>query len=141
MTFWQTKQLNEMSVEEWELLCDGCGKCCLQKLEDKQTGEVVYTQIACELLNIKTCRCNNYSQRKELIADCLKLRENFVEFSWLPQTCAYRLLHEGKPLFNWHPLVSKKTDSVQKAGISVSSYAMPAQKKMKLEEYIIRGIN
>ena len=140
MNFWQTKTLDEMTDEEWELLCDGCGKCCLQKLEDTKTGEIHFTQVACKLLYLKTCRCKNYSERSELIVDCLNLRKDFHNYSWLPKTCAYRLLYEGKDLFTWHPLLSGKKDSVKKAGVTVSSYALAFDKKIKASEHIIHGL-
>lgn len=125
MKFWETKSLTEMSSEEWELLCDGCGRCCLHKLEDEDSGEIYSTRVACKLLNLKTCRCTNYSQRTEFVPDCLQLQdESFTEYEWLPLTCAYRLLHENQPLPAWHPLISKQKNSVKKAGIAVSDFAI-----------------
>jgi uncharacterized cysteine cluster protein YcgN (CxxCxxCC family) len=140
MTFWQTKTLDEMTKEEWELLCDGCGKCCLQKLEDTNTGEIDFTQVACKLLDLKTCRCKNYSERTQLISDCIDLKANFTHYSWLPKTCAYRLLYEGKELFNWHPLLSGNKNSVQKAGVAVSSYALAPDKRVNPKEHIIKWL-
>ncbi|MFZ2725705.1 MAG: YcgN family cysteine cluster protein [Methylococcaceae bacterium] len=141
MSFWQTKTLKEMTIEEWESLCDGCGKCCLHKLEDERTGELHFTQIACRLLDLKSCRCTNYQERTQLIADCINLNTNFSDYSWLPNSCAYRLIYEGRPLFNWHPLLSGKRDSVQKAGVSVSSYAIKADKKTNPKNHIIRWLD
>lgn len=117
--FWITVPLMEMSQQQWESLCDGCGKCCLHKLEDADTSEVYYTDIACRYLSAD-CRCTCYSQRAKKVAACVTLRpENLEKVTWLPSTCAYRLLAEGKPLFDWHPLVSGDPNSVHKAGQSV----------------------
>ncbi len=103
--FWQQKSFDEMSDEEWESLCDGCGQCCLNKLQDQDTDEIYYTNVACTQLNIHTCQCRNYARRFELEPDCIKLtRTNLLAFDWLPLTCAYRLLAEGKTLPVWHPL-------------------------------------
>ncbi len=105
--FWKTKTLTEMSRDEWESLCDGCGRCCLNKLEDEDTGKFLYTRAACKLLDVKTCRCTDYPNRAARVPDCVTLTpENVGELGWLPQTCAYRLLDEGKSLPWWHPLVS-----------------------------------
>lgn len=117
--FWHTTPLIEMSAQQWESLCDGCGKCCLHKLEDEESGEVFYTDIACRYLS-SDCRCRHYVQRAEKVAACLTLRpQDLVRVTWLPSTCAYRLLAEGKELFEWHPLVSGDPNSVHKAGESV----------------------
>lgn len=118
--FWKTKSLAEMTVEEWESLCDGCGRCCLNKLEDEDTGEFLYTRAACRLLDLGTCRCGDYANRHEIVSDCVALTpENVSTLGWLPATCGYRLLSEGKPLQWWHPLVSGTPDTVDEAGISV----------------------
>jgi len=122
--FWKTKTLAEMTREEWELLCDGCGRCCLNKLEDEDTGEFLYTRAACKLLDLKTCRCSDYAHRSERVADCVSLTPaNVGSLGWLPATCAYRLLDEGKPLAWWHPLVSGRAETVDEAGISVKGAA------------------
>lgn len=144
MKFWETKTLTQMSNEEWELLCDGCGRCCLHKLEDEDSGEIYSTRVSCKLLNLKTCRCINYSQRTEQVPDCLNLRDtSFTEYEWLPQTCAYRLLHENRPLPEWHPLISKQKNSVKKAGISVGNFAI-CETRIKnmddLEDYVIADL-
>jgi uncharacterized cysteine cluster protein YcgN (CxxCxxCC family) len=120
-SFWEEKSLADMTDSEWESLCDGCGKCCLHKLENEETGDIFYTDIACQLLNTTTCRCSDYSHRKQRVPDCLSLTPaNISETHWLPSSCAYRLLHEGKPLKSWHPLLSSDADTVHRAGISVS---------------------
>ena len=117
--FWKRKSLAEMSKDEWESLCDGCALCCLQKLEDEETGDIYFTDIACKLLGTDACRCNDYSNRSKLVSTCLVLSAHEPEaFRWLPGTCAYRLLAEGTDLHEWHPLVSGNPDSVHEAGIS-----------------------
>jgi len=121
--FWRSKSLQEMSVSEWESLCDGCALCCLHKLEDEDTKEVFYTSVVCRLLDFDTCRCTQYEERCSLVPDCVKLTPQDVdEFHWLPPTCAYRLVYEGKDLPEWHPLVSGSQDSVITAGASVLNY-------------------
>jgi uncharacterized cysteine cluster protein YcgN (CxxCxxCC family) len=118
--FWETKQLGDMSQKEWESLCDGCGRCCLVKLEDEDTGEIHTTDVSCRLLNGDTCRCKNYPNRHEIVDDCIKLDPgNVTELGWLPATCAYRLVWEGKPLEAWHPLISGNRETVHESGISV----------------------
>ena len=98
--FWKTKTLEEMSAAEWESLCDGCGKCCLSKLEDEDTGEIYFTSVGCRLFNAETCRCKDYANRLALVSDCVGLTpENVRTISWLPSTCAYRLVAEGRDLF------------------------------------------
>ncbi|MEL6620302.1 MAG: YcgN family cysteine cluster protein [Pseudomonadota bacterium] len=119
--FWERKSLAQMTRPEWEALCDGCGKCCLNKLEDEDSGQVALTRVACRLLDDSTCRCCHYENRHQFVPDCIVLRpENIDEHMyWLPQTCAYRLLHEGRPLFDWHPLVSGDPQTVHDAGVSM----------------------
>ena len=142
MSFWKTKKLPEMTTEEWESLCDNCGKCCLHKLEDEDTGEIVFTSVACKLINLKTCRCTRYSERTQLVPECLNLKQNdFTQFHWLPSTCAYRLLNDGKELPKWHPLVSRKADSVKKAGVSIRRYAIKESIGMDLEDHIIEWLD
>jgi uncharacterized cysteine cluster protein YcgN (CxxCxxCC family) len=119
--FWQTRTLAELSKAEWESLCDGCGRCCLRKLEDSNSGQIAYTDVSCRLLDTDTCRCRNYARRTELVADCVELTPDDLDMlEWMPSTCAYRLLHSGKPLPDWHPLVSGSAESVHAAGIAVT---------------------
>jgi len=118
--FWEKKSLSEMSAEEWEALCDGCGQCCRVKLEDEDTGVIHQTSVVCRLLDTATCRCRDYANRQALVPDCVRLDpENVGEISWLPTTCAYRVLAEGGELAWWHPLVSGEEASVAAAGMSV----------------------
>lgn len=122
--FWKTKSLEDMSREEWESLCDGCGRCCLNKLEDEDTGHFLYTRAACKLLDLKTCRCTDYPNRAKRVPDCVTLTPEVIDgLGWLPETCAYRLLDEGNPLPWWHPLVSGTQATVTEAGISVAGMA------------------
>jgi uncharacterized cysteine cluster protein YcgN (CxxCxxCC family) len=117
--FWRAKALAEMSEAEWESLCDGCGRCCLIKLRDEDTEELFYTDVACHLLDLKRCRCTRYRDRQKFVPDCIKVSPgNIAELGFMPSTCAYRLLAEGKDLPWWHPLVSGRRDTVAKAGIS-----------------------
>jgi uncharacterized cysteine cluster protein YcgN (CxxCxxCC family) len=120
VSFWETKRLDELNPLEWESLCDGCGRCCLVKLEDEDTSDVYYTDVACRLLDTKTCRCSHYADRTKLVADCVRLDPNDLDaLKWMPTTCAYRIVHEHRPLPDWHPLVSGRSESVHEAGISV----------------------
>jgi hypothetical protein len=117
--FWETKTLREMTRAEWESLCDGCGLCCLRKLEDADTGLVVYTDVACRLLDTGSCRCTRYARRLDLVDDCVGLTpDRLDQLQWIPTTCAYRLIDSGQALPNWHPLVSGTPRSVHEAGIS-----------------------
>ena len=138
--FWRVKRLAEMSRTEWESLCDGCGKCCLIKLEDPDTAEIVHTDVACYLLDLGTCRCGNYAQRGRLVPDCVVLEARTVEkLRWMPSTCAYRLLAEGKELAWWHPLVSGDPDTIHRAGISVRGRAVSEARveDAELEDHIV----
>ncbi|MFP1632389.1 YcgN family cysteine cluster protein [Zhengella sp. ZM62] len=118
--FWKTIPLEAMSRTQWESLCDGCGKCCLAKLEDEDTGEIYWTSVGCRLFDAGSCRCSDYANRAALVADCVQLTpENVRTIAWLPSTCAYRLVAEGEDLRWWHPLVSGSRETVHQAGVSV----------------------
>jgi uncharacterized protein len=122
--FWKVKALDEMSALEWESLCDGCGQCCLIKLEDEDTGDIAITRLACRLLDIGSCRCSKYEHRRKHVSDCVKLEPgDIARWDWLPDTCAYRLVGEGRDLLWWHPLVSGSRETVHEAGVSVRSFA------------------
>jgi len=142
MNFWQSKKLDEMTTEEWESLCDNCGKCCLNKLEDEKTGEIHFTSAACNLINLKTCRCTRYAERTRLVPRCLDVRQLAADaFHWLPSTCAYRLLAEGEDLPSWHPLVSGRCDGAQRAGVAIASYAIKESQVRRLEDHIIKWLD
>lgn len=138
--FWQRKRLDEMDHAEWESLCDGCGRCCMLKLEDEDTDIVYMTRLSCKLLNIGQCRCSDYENRHERVPDCLSLTPEMVdELGWLPQTCAYRLISEGSDLAWWHPLVSGSAATVHEAGVSVRDWAIPetAARAEELHKYLV----
>ena len=134
--FWKTKTLADMNKAEWESLCDGCGRCCLNKLEDEDTGKFLYTRAACKLLDIGTCQCMDYVNRAKRVPDCVTLTpKNVPELGWLPESCAYRRLDEGKGLSWWHPLVSGTPDTVRQAGISVENEAY-TEEGISIEELV-----
>ncbi|MEO5336847.1 MAG: YcgN family cysteine cluster protein [Magnetospirillum sp. WYHS-4] len=138
MAFWLDKPLARLTPEEWESLCDGCGKCCLEKLEDVDTGEVAYTEVACRLLDLETCRCRNYVERRRFVPDCVPLSpKNVKKLPWMPTTCAYRLLTEGKDLPAWHPLVTGDPESVHGAGQSVRGRAVAEKDAGALEDHVV----
>ena len=117
MKFWETKTLAEMTPAEWESLCDGCGLCCLIRFEDEDTGEVIPTRVHCQLFDPERCRCSSYETRRETVPDCVQLTPgNIADLPWMPLSCAYRRLHEGRGLASWHPLVSGDPESVHRAG-------------------------
>jgi uncharacterized cysteine cluster protein YcgN (CxxCxxCC family) len=137
MNFWE-KPLEALSRAEWESLCDGCGKCCLHKLEDADTGEIHATNVACKLLDTHSARCTNYRGRRAFVPDCIRLTAGTVDrFQWLPTTCAYRLRAEGKPLFDWHPLVSGDPESVHRAGQSVRGWTVNEGEVRDLELHVV----
>lgn len=125
--FWETVPLKSMSEREWEALCDGCGKCCLNKLEDEDTGVVVLTRVACRLLDDQTCRCGQYEIRKSLVPECIVMTPDTIAkiAYWLPKTCAYKRLHDGNALPDWHPLITGDPETVHKAGVSVRGWTVP----------------
>lgn len=139
--FWETKKLDEMSDEEWELLCDGCARCCLIKLEDEDTRELHFTNVSCYLLDIDACKCADYENRKLRVPECLRIRKmKPEEYQWLPETCAYRLLSEGKTLPEWHPLIAGSNTAIDAACIKVSGFAVSEDHvhPEQLEEHIIQ---
>jgi len=140
--FWQSKTLDNMTDAEWESLCDGCGQCCLHKLMDEDSDEIYFTNVACNQLNIKTCQCRNYERRFELEPDCIKLtRDNLPTFEWLPPTCAYRLLAEGKDLPKWHPLLAGSKAAMHGERISVRHIAVRESEVRDWEDHIMNHPN
>lgn len=142
--FWREKSLETMTIDEWESLCDGCARCCMVKLEDEATQEIAYTAVVCDLLDIEQCRCTRYPSRNELVADCVELTaQRAASFKWLPVTCAYRTLAEGRELAWWHPLVSGDLNTVHEAGISVRNKVVPEGQVHKddLESMIVRWVD
>ncbi len=128
--FWETKSLLQMTADEWESLCDGCGLCCLVKIEDEDTGEVFNTAVSCRQLDVDVCRCTDYKNRLTDVSMCMQLTlENLPQLSWLPESCAYKRLYENKSLPVWHPLITNDKNSVHDAGISAKWFAQS-------EEYI-----
>jgi uncharacterized protein len=135
LPFWRRKRLEELDAEEWEQLCDGCGRCCLNKLEDEDTGDIHLTRLACRLLDLSTCRCKDYANRKARVPECVKIDvETVRQVKWLPPTCAYRLVAEERDLFWWHPLVSGTPETVHDAGISVRGLAR-SERGVKIDAY------
>jgi uncharacterized cysteine cluster protein YcgN (CxxCxxCC family) len=135
--FWETKRLDQMTKEEWESLCDRCGRCCLIRFEDEDTGEVIPTRVSCRLFDPQTCACSNYARRKRYVPDCIKLTPNNVEhLTWMPPSCAYRRLHEGRGLASWHPLVSGDPESVHRAGVSVRGQVMSETGLVDVEDAV-----
>jgi uncharacterized cysteine cluster protein YcgN (CxxCxxCC family) len=125
--FWETVPLDRMTRAEWEALCDGCGKCCMNKLEDEDTAEVALTNVACRLFDDATCRCSQYEIRHQFVPECIVLKPQNMDRNlyWMPETCAYKLLWQGKPLYDWHPLLSGDTNSVHRAGVSMQNRTVP----------------
>ncbi len=138
--FWKTTPLPRMSRAEWESLCDGCGLCCLQKLEDEHTGRIYYTNVACRLLDRQSCRCSDYAHRRLRVPDCIELTPQSIgDYRWLPETCSYRLLAEGEELPEWHHLVCGDRDAVHRAGVSRAGRMLGEDevRDEDLEDYII----
>jgi uncharacterized cysteine cluster protein YcgN (CxxCxxCC family) len=136
--FWKTKRLEDMTAKEWESLCDGCGRCCLHKLRDDATQVLSFTNVACRLLDLDSCRCSKYERRQRFVPDCVSLTPATVrEIDWLPPSCAYRRVAEGKDLAWWHPLVSGDPDTVHTAGISARGRAVNERKAGPLEHHIV----
>ena len=139
--FWRAKSMEQMTKAEWESLCDGCGRCCLNKLEEEGTGKTFFTDVACKLLDAEACRCTDYAHRSARVPDCVRLTaRNVRRIVWLPPTCGYRLIAEGRDLYWWHPLVSGDADTVHQAGVSVRGRVTANEKDVpdsKLEDYIV----
>jgi uncharacterized protein len=139
--FWRRKTLEEMTDSEWESLCDGCGKCCLNKLEEEGTDRTFYTDVGCRLLDGQTCRCRDYAHRLDKVEDCVRLTpESLKTITWLPPSCAYVLLSEGKDLYWWHPLVCGDPETVHSAGVSVRGRVRASETQVPdelLEDYIV----
>lgn len=141
--FWRHKNLTEMTSQEWEALCDGCGKCCLHKLIDEETEELYYTDVACRLLAVAEVRCSDYNKRHESVPDCMAFSaDNIADLYWLPASCAYKILYDGRQLEKWHPLISGDRNSVHRfkrsvQGKCVSENDVPLA---ALEEHIVRWV-
>lgn len=138
MAFWKEKSLAEMNRQEWESLCDGCGKCCLHKLEDEDTGDIHHTDVACRFLSPETLRCGKYITRQRYVGNCVVMSVDLLDqLPWMPSTCAYRLLYEGQPLFEWHPLVSGDATTVQTAGHSVKGRTVDERDAGDFEDHLV----
>jgi uncharacterized protein len=136
--FWKTKTMGQMTQAEWESLCDGCGKCCLNKIIDADTNELFFTNVACKLLDTKSCQCTHYQDRHSIVKDCVRLTpRNVKKIRWLPDTCAYRLMAEGKDLYPWHYLISGDRNTVHKAKVSVRGRAISEEVAGALEDHIV----
>jgi uncharacterized protein len=140
--FWKTKTLEEMSNAEWESLCDGCARCCLEKLEDEDTGKIYFTHVSCKLLDAGLCACKDYANRSDQVPDCVRLTpENVRTLNWLPPSCGYKLVAEGRDLYWWHPLVSGDPDTVHEAGVSVRGRVQGTENEIAdadLEDHIVQ---
>ena len=139
LPFWKTLTLEQMTLAQWESLCDGCGKCCLFKIEDIDTGDLYFTNIVCRLMDLKTCQCSQYLARRTLVPDCVNLYQHgdIKTLNYMPSTCAYRLISEGKDLPDWHPLVSGDRNSVREAGHSVNGRVFVESEELVIEDYIV----
>ena len=141
--FWLTTALGDMSETQWESLCDGCAKCCLVKLEDEDSGDVAYTNVVCQYMDDQTCECTEYQRRNELVPHCVWLKPEMVEeFFWLPETCAYRLVHEGKDLPYWHYLKSGSRATIHEIGESVRGKVLNESHipEDDLQEYVVHWV-
>lgn len=140
--FWEIKSLSEMNSQEWESICDGCGLCCLTKLQDEETDEIVYTRVVCAYSDIKTGACSDYANRSINVPTCVQLTlERVAEFDWLPETCGYRRLHLGQTLLPWHPLISGESASVGQAGVGLTAIPVVVDNgKLDYEDYVIGGV-
>jgi len=140
--FWKTKTLEEMSNAEWESLCDGCARCCLEKLEDEDTGKIYFTHVGCKLLDAGACSCKDYANRSDRVPDCVRLTpDNVRTLSWLPPSCGYRLVAEGRDLYWWHPLISGDPNTVHEAGVSVRGRVHGTEEEIpaeQLEDHIVQ---
>ncbi|MGX9428652.1 MULTISPECIES: YcgN family cysteine cluster protein [Bradyrhizobium] len=140
--FWKTKTLEQMSNVEWESLCDGCGRCCLEKLEDEDTGKIYFTHVSCKLLDAGRCACKDYPNRSDKVPDCVRLTpENVRSLNWLPPSCGYKLVAEGRDLYWWHPLISGDPNTVHEAGVSVRGRVQGTEDEIpdaELEDHIVR---
>jgi uncharacterized cysteine cluster protein YcgN (CxxCxxCC family) len=136
--FWKTTPMDQMSPEQWESLCDGCGRCCLHKLRDEDTDELSFTDVSCRLLDTTTCRCRKYETRRDWVPDCVSLTPaSLAQIDWLPPSCGYRLIAEGRDLLPWHPLVSGDPETVHTAGVSVRGRAIDERRAGLLEHHIV----
>ncbi|CAM3248852.1 YcgN family cysteine cluster protein [Moritella viscosa] len=136
--FWQTKTLAKMTNAEWESLCDGCGKCCLHKIIEDDTDEIHFTNVACELLNTKSCRCKKYEKRFKYVSDCFKVTLDDIDaFHWLPESCSYKRLLEGNDIPEWHPLITGSQSEMHKLGYSIRGKAVAESQAGDLEDHII----
>ena len=135
--FWKLKTLEEMSAEEWESLCDRCGRCCLVKLEDEDSGDIHFTNVACRLFASGTCQCSDYENRQQQVSDCIRLTpEEVRKISWLPPTCGYRLVRDCEDLKWWHPLVSGSAETVHEAGVSVRGRVAASEDDIPVEDLL-----
>lgn len=138
MAFWEEKPLAKMNQQEWESLCDGCGKCCLHKLEDEDTGEIHHTDVACRFLDPETIQCGKYLTRQRYVGNCVVMSADLLhKLPWMPSTCAYRLLYEGKPLADWHPLISGDPKSVVAAGQSIKGRSVDERVAGDFEDHLV----
>ncbi|WEF50550.1 YcgN family cysteine cluster protein [[Pseudomonas] carboxydohydrogena] len=141
-SFWKTKTLEQLSSAEWESLCDGCARCCLEKLEDEDTGKIYFTHVSCRLLDANLCTCHDYANRSAKVTDCVRLTpRNVRTLNWLPPSCAYKLVAEGRDLYWWHPLISGDPNTVHEAGVSVRGRVFGSEDDVAdadLEDHIVR---